>query len=79
MRTAGRARRGERHRAALVRNSDREARAGPVGQRGRSLDGVAGTLLAGQRQLHLAILPRGRQRFNVETQVLQTATSKRNA
>ena len=57
----GCARRGERHRAVLVRHGDREVRAGSVGQRGRSLDGVAGSLLAGQRPLHLAIVPRGRQ------------------
>ncbi len=41
LRAAGRARRGEGHRAALFRDRDREARAIPVGQRGRSLDGVA--------------------------------------
>ncbi len=59
LRAGGRGRRGERHRAALVRDRDREARAGPFGQRSRSLDGVAGTLLAAQRQLQLSILPRG--------------------
>src|SRR6266540_2918197 len=61
VRVVGRAWRGERHHAALVRDRDGEVRATPVGERGRSLDGVAGALLAGQGQLHLAILPRGRQ------------------
>ena len=52
MHAVGRARRRESHRATLIGDGDREVRAIPVGQRGRSLEGVAGALLAGQGQLH---------------------------
>ena len=46
LRVPGRARRRERHRAGLVRDGDREAHAIAVGQRRRTLEGVAGALLA---------------------------------